>query len=74
MKLGISSYSLTWAVGVPGYERPASPLSGIDILNIAASNRIRLVQFADNLPLHRMTELELAKLSSVARLYPSNSR
>lgn len=62
MKLGIGSYTLTWSVGVPGYPLPAHPLSASDLLCIAHEHGIRLVQLADNVPLHRMLPEELLSL------------
>lgn len=58
MKLGISSYSFTWAVGVPGHL-PPNPLTGTDLLNLAKNLGISLVQIADNMPLHEMTSEQL---------------
>lgn len=54
MKLGISSYSLTWSIGVPGYDTPKYPLSVTGLLHKAAENEISLVQIADNIPLHTL--------------------
>ncbi len=50
MKPGLSSYTYTWAVGVPG-SLPASPLSAEGIIDKASENGIGTVQIADNLPL-----------------------
>jgi sugar phosphate isomerase/epimerase len=52
MRLGLSSYTYTWAVGVPGFP-PAQPLSTEDLLDRAVDLGVPVVQFADNLPLHR---------------------
>lgn len=68
MKLGISTYSLTWSIGVPGYPAPRKPIGAIDLLDIAHSNHIKLVQIADNLPLHHMTDAELLSLKEHADL------
>jgi sugar phosphate isomerase/epimerase len=51
MRLGLSSFTYTWAVGVPGSE-PDRPLSVDDLLERAARLGVPVVQFADNLPLH----------------------
>lgn len=59
MRLGIGSYSYVWAVGVPGYPQPARPLSATDLLAKAAALKVRVVQIADNLPLHRLDDEEL---------------
>ncbi|GLX70956.1 sugar phosphate isomerase/epimerase family protein [Paenibacillus glycanilyticus] len=66
MKLGISSYSLTWSIGVPGYPAPRKPIGAIDLLEIAHSNGIKLVQIADNLPLHLMSDAALLRLKAHA--------
>jgi sugar phosphate isomerase/epimerase len=54
VQLGISSFTYTWAIGVPGYE-PARPLTAVDLLERAAELGVRVVQVADNLPLHRLS-------------------
>ena len=61
MQLGLSSYAYGWAVGVPGATPPA-PMTATDLLRRAAALGIRLVQIADNLPLHRLSEAELGEL------------
>jgi sugar phosphate isomerase/epimerase len=66
MKLGISTYSLTWSIGVPGYPAPVAPLGALDLLKIAAQHDIRLVQFADNLPLSRVGDDELERIRGQA--------
>jgi sugar phosphate isomerase/epimerase len=50
MKLGISSYTYTWAVGVPG-SLPAKQLSAFDLVDKSFVSGLNLVQIADNLPL-----------------------
>jgi len=61
MKLGISSYSYTWAVGVPGHL-PAVRLGEMDLLSRAAELDVKLIQIADNLPLHEMSGERIEKL------------
>jgi sugar phosphate isomerase/epimerase len=61
MNLGISSYTYTWAVGVPG-SLPAKQLSANDLIDRAAASRVKLVQIADNLPLELLMESELTDL------------
>lgn len=51
MRLGLSSFTYTWAVGVAGSE-PERPLSAEELLERAAGLGVPVVQFADNLPLH----------------------
>ncbi len=61
MRLGLSSYTYSWAVGVPG-SLPEKQLSAIDLADKAASAGLKLIQIADNLPLEMMTENELIAL------------
>ncbi len=65
MKLGIGSYTYTWAVGVPGYP-PDRPMSAHDLLARAAELGVSVVQIADNLPLHRLAPAEIAALADRA--------
>ena len=58
-RLGISSYTYTWAIGVPGHP-PECPLTALDLLDKAADLGVRLVQVADNLPLNGLSDAELA--------------
>ena len=57
MRLGLSSYTYTWAVGVPGHL-PPRPLSALDLVDRAASAGLTCVQIADNLPLDLLTTVE----------------
>lgn len=68
MKLGISSYSFTWAVGVKGHL-PEKPFTESDLLDTARAFGISLVQIADNMPLHEMTEEQLENLARKAEVY-----
>ena len=61
MQLGLSSYTYTWAVGVPG-SMPLKPLSPEDLVDKAVAAGLGLVQIADNLPLEKMNEKELIDL------------
>ncbi|MCJ7739240.1 MAG: sugar phosphate isomerase/epimerase [Anaerolineae bacterium] len=66
MKLGISSYTYSWAVGIPGHlpERPVRP---IDLLARASALGVRVVQIADNMPLHLLPAAELEVLAEHAQ-------
>ncbi|MBM7564205.1 sugar phosphate isomerase/epimerase family protein [Paenibacillus sacheonensis] len=66
MKLGLSTYTLTWSVGVPGYERPLQPLSAVALVLLTRSRGLELLQIADNLPLHAMNDEELRELKRTA--------
>ncbi len=61
MKLGLGSYACAWEIGVPG-SPPPEPLDVHAFLERAAALGFRLIQIADNLPLHVLTAAELAGL------------
>ncbi len=63
--LGISSYTYTWAIGVPG-TFPATPFSAHDLIDKATSAGINLVQIADNLSLENYSVDQLKELLSYA--------
>ena len=65
MKLGISSYTYSWTIGVSGYPTPA-PFTAMDLLNRAASMGVHVLQIADNLPLDGLSEPELDALAQRA--------
>ena len=67
MRLGISSYTYVWSVGVPGFEQPEQPLSPIGLLAKAEELGVRVLQIADNLPLDRLSPAELDELAALAR-------
>jgi sugar phosphate isomerase/epimerase len=52
-------------VGVPGNE-PPNPLTTVDLVERAASLGVKVLQIADNLPLHALTDLELEALEAYA--------
>lgn len=65
MRLGISSYTFTWAVGVSGHP-PERPMTAVDLLNKAAELGVHLVQVADNLPLDQLSPTELGAFTKRA--------
>jgi len=66
MKLGIGSYALAWAIGVPGHP-PARPLTAFDLLAEVARLGVRLVQICDNLPLTKLAPADLDRFEERAR-------
>jgi sugar phosphate isomerase/epimerase len=66
MRLGISSYTYTWAVGVPG-SMPRKPVTASDLIDKTVSAGLGLVQIADNLPLEMLDISELDNLYLYAR-------
>lgn len=65
MLIGLSSYTYTWAVGVPGYS-PPRPLDHMALLQRAAALHADVLQVADNLPLHLLSSRELGEFQSTA--------
>ena len=68
MKLGVSSYTWTWAVGRKGYE-PEKPIDSFDLLEKTKNNNIKVLQLADNISLHTMTAIGLKNISDAAQNY-----
>ncbi len=66
MKLGISSYTYTWAIGLPG-QLPAVPMNFYGLIEKAREIDVKLIQVADNLPLDRMDDAELEACYLAAR-------
>jgi 3-oxoisoapionate decarboxylase len=65
MQPGISSYTYTWAVGVPG-SMPAVPLTAYGLTDKAARSGLKVVQIADNLPLENWPVIQLNDLINYA--------
>jgi sugar phosphate isomerase/epimerase len=65
MKLGISSYTYPWAVGLPGCL-PDRPMTAEGLLAKAVSLDLALVQICDNLPLDRLSEADLNSFERLA--------
>jgi sugar phosphate isomerase/epimerase len=65
MRLGIGTYTYTWAVGVPGH-RPEQPLSAEDLVRKANSAGLHCAQIADNLPLEELSTEERHALAGFA--------
>jgi sugar phosphate isomerase/epimerase len=65
MRLGLSTYTYTWAIGVPG-QLPLNPLSAYGLIDNAKSLKVECIQIADNMPLHEFSHEELLKFSNYA--------
>lgn len=63
MKIGVSSYTFPWAIGVPGYV-PQNPLTVLDLLDRARAMGVPVLQVADNLPLDTISYYDLDTLAS----------
>jgi sugar phosphate isomerase/epimerase len=66
MQLGISSWTYTWAIGVPG-QMPPEPMTAAGLLDRAGRLGVRRVQIADNLPLDALSPAELDSLERQSR-------
>jgi len=66
MKIGLGTYALAWSIGVPGYP-PEYPMDIYSFLSFAHQYGFRLVQIADNIPLHQFDDLELRKIREESR-------
>jgi sugar phosphate isomerase/epimerase len=65
IRLGISSYTYSWAVGVPGYP-PPHPLDESGLLDKARQLGVTLLQIGDNLPLDAFDSDRLDRLAKRA--------
>ena len=65
-RIGISSYSYSFAVGYPGFK-PRKPLSAFDLVDKAAALEVPVLQIADNCPLDRLSSSELIDLKAYAK-------
>jgi len=65
MEFGISTYTYTWAVGVPG-SLPENPMTPYQLIDKTAEKGLNLLQIADNLPLETYSLSELTNLHQYA--------
>lgn len=65
-RLGLGTFGVGWAIGVPGFAQPSSPLDHESFVRYARSLDLRLVQFGDNLPLHVLDAEQRAALRHLA--------
>jgi sugar phosphate isomerase/epimerase len=63
-QLGIGTYAFAWAIGVPKYAPPQQPMDAFAFVRRCAELGVRLVQIADNIPLHSLSDTELDKLKN----------
>ncbi|MEP6985684.1 MAG: hypothetical protein ABI970_08800 [Chloroflexota bacterium] len=68
MKLGLSTYAYAWAIGVVGYP-PNKPMDIPRFLHRANELEVKVVQIADNLPLHQLSSFALDQLLNQAAKY-----
>ena len=65
MEAGISTYTYTWAIGVPGSE-PEKPMTVFELIETACTLDVKVVQIADNLPLEKFSIPELEQIKQFA--------
>ncbi len=65
MRAGISSYTYTWAIGVPGKE-PKNSMPIFQLIEKASELGVPVLQVADNLPLDQFSEIDLLKIRNYA--------
>ncbi len=65
MRLGLGSYGLTWAIGVPGFPVPA-PLDAFGLVRRAVEWNLGVVEIDDNLPLEQWPAHDLGALRTLA--------
>ncbi|MEO5887442.1 MAG: sugar phosphate isomerase/epimerase family protein [Anaerolineales bacterium] len=61
MQLGLGTFAYAWTIGIPGYP-PPRPMSAMAFVDRAAALGLRVIQIADNLPLHQMKANEINEL------------
>jgi len=66
MRTGISTYTYTWAIGVPGSE-PENPMNVYSLIIKAAGFKVDCVQLADNLPLNWSDKEEMSRIRLFAQ-------
>lgn len=66
MQLGLGSYAYRWSIGIKD-QVPAQPLTAFDLLDRAEAMGLSMVQYADNMPLHKYSEADHHRLYEVAQ-------
>ncbi len=70
MQLGLSSYCYCWSIGgAPFMLEPKEPMTALQLLEQTERHGLKVLQIADNLPLHSLSENELDELASRASTY-----
>ena len=66
MKLGLGSYAYRWSIGIKD-QVPVVPLTPFDLLDRAQALGLKVVQYADNMPLDRLHEADHHRLYEASR-------
>ena len=67
MTLALSSYTVPWAIGIPGQQAPEPPLTPHGLLDLASELGVGRIQIADNLPVEDLPEPQRRRLFDAAR-------
>lgn len=67
MKFGISSWSYPWSMGVAKGPQPDRKMTAMDLLNKTREYGVDLLQIADNLPLEKLSSVDLETLALEAK-------
>lgn len=68
MKLGLGSYAFRWSIGIKD-QQPPRPMTAMEVLEAAHAHGLSVVQYADNLPLDRLSAEEHLALKARADGY-----
>jgi sugar phosphate isomerase/epimerase len=68
MKLGLGSYAFRWSIGIKD-KQPPTPMTAMEVLDVAHGHGLSVVQYADNLPLDRLSADEHLALKARADAY-----
>ncbi|MEM5500406.1 sugar phosphate isomerase/epimerase family protein [Ahrensia kielensis] len=66
MKIGLGTYCFRWSIGHKD-RVPEKPMSAMDVLDFGISEGCAVVQYADNLPLDKLSIEEIDALAEKAR-------
>lgn len=66
MKLGLGSYAFRWSIGIHD-RQPPDPLTPLDLLHKASDLGVEVVQYADNMPLHRVSAADIQELAQESK-------
>ena len=65
MKLGLSSYTFTWAVGVKGMPT-GNTLTVYDLIDRTAAHELEILQIADNITPGKLSDYDLEEIRRYA--------
>lgn len=66
MNLGLGSYAFRWSIGIRD-RQPAQPMTAFDLLDQAHKRGLKVMQYADNLPLDRLSEADHFRIAEIAQ-------